>query len=231
MIYGTTAVVATAVPIAAFLGIGTAIYISELLPGRLRLPAKVLIELLAGVPSVVYGLLGVLLLRDWVYRLIEPWDALSGDTLLTGGILLAIMILPTVVTLSDDALRGVPNSQREAARALGLYRGETILTVALPQAFPGLLAAVLLALGRAMGETIAIFLVIGRQDNQWPENLLSLLPLADAGQTLTTKLGGSETFIALCPTAALGGHRRAGSGPRPVGAAGDDHRDSLGTAG
>ena len=196
MIYGTAAVVATAVPLATLLGVGTAVFISELLPRRLRLPVKVLIELLAGVPSVVYGLLGVLLLRDWIYALIERWDALSGDTLLTGGVLLAVMILPTVVTLSDDALRGVPSSQREAARALGLHRSETILGVALPQALPGLLAAVLLAVGRAVGETIAVFLVVGRQDNQWPEKLLSLLPLTEAGQTLTTKLGGSETFIA-----------------------------------
>lgn len=196
MIYGTTAVVAIAVPLASLIGIGSAIFISELLPRRLRLPTKVLIELLAGVPSVVYGLLGVLLLRNWIYDLLEPFDALSGDTLLTAGVLLAIMILPTVVTLSDDAFRGVPNSQRDAARALGLFRSEAILSVTLPQALPGLLAAVLLALGRAMGETIAVFLVVGRQDNQWPNRLLSFQPLTEAGQTLTTKLGGSETFIA-----------------------------------
>ena len=157
---------------------------------------KVLIELLAGVPSVVYGILGMLILRDWIYRLLERWDALSGDTLLTGGVLLAVMILPTVVTLSDDALRSVASSQRQAARALGLNRTETILSVCLPQALPGLLAAVLLGLGRAVGETIAVFLVIGRQDNQLPESWLTLRPLAEAGQTLTTKLGGSETFIA-----------------------------------
>ena len=196
MVYGTAAVAATAVPIAAVLGIGTAIFIGEFLPGRLRLAVKVLIELLAGVPSVVYGILGMLILRDWIYRLLERWDALSGDTLLTGGVLLAVMILPTVVTLSDDALRSVASSQRQAARALGLNRTETILSVCLPQALPGLLAAVLLGLGRAVGETIAVFLVIGRQDNQLPESWLTLRPLAEAGQTLTTKLGGSETFIA-----------------------------------
>ena len=92
------------------------------------------------------------------------------------------MILPTVVTLADDALRGVPASQRQAAQALGLTRTETILSVSLPQALPGLLAAVLLGLGRALGETIAVFMVVGRQDNQWPERLLSLRPLLEPGR-------------------------------------------------
>jgi phosphate transport system permease protein len=106
------------------------------------------------------------------------------------------MILPTVMTLADDALRAVPRIQRVAARGMGLSRSETILSVALPQARSGLTAAVLLALGRALGETIAVFLVVGRQDNQWPERLISLEPLMQAGQTLTSKLGGSETNIA-----------------------------------
>jgi phosphate transport system permease protein len=101
-----------------------------------------------------------------------------------------------VMTLADDALSGVAATQRLAARSLGLTRAETALRVGLRQAFPGLVSALLLGLGRALGETIAVFLVIGRQDNQWPERLLSLRPLTEAGQTLTTKLGGSETFIA-----------------------------------
>ena len=157
---------------------------------------KLLIELLAGVPSVVYGILGMLLLRQWVYAALERWGVWTGDTLLTAGILLAVMILPTVVTLSDDALRGVPTSHRQAAQALGLTRTEMIWAVSLPEALPGLLAAVLLGLGRALGETIAVFMVVGRQDNQLPESFLSLRQLLEPGQTLTTKLGGAETFIA-----------------------------------
>ena len=196
MVYGTLAVSAVALVVAAPLAFGTALFTVEVLPRRARLAVKTAIELLAGVPSVVYGLLGVLLLRDFVVRLLAPWDPLSGDTLLTGGLLLAVMILPTVMTLADDALSGVPASQRLAARALGLTRAETAWRVSLRQAFPGLASALLLGLGRALGETIAVFLVIGRQDNQWPERLLSMPPLANAGQTLTTKLGGSETFIA-----------------------------------
>lgn len=197
MVYGTAAVSAIALLCATPLGIGTAIFTAELLPRGARLAVKTAVELLAGIPSVVYGLLGVLLLRDFVLRLLAPWDPLSGDTLLTGGLLLAIMVLPTIISLADDALAGAPGSQRLAARALGLTRAETVLRVILPQALPGLASAVLLGLGRALGETIAVFLVIGRQDNQWPERLLSLRPLTEAGQTLTSKLGGSETFVAL----------------------------------
>lgn len=196
MIYGTLAVSAVALVFAAPLGIGAALFTAEVLPRRGRLAVKTTIELLAGVPSVVYGLLGVLLLRDWVYRLLSPWEPLSGDTLLTGGLLLGVMVLPTIMTLADDALSGVISMQRLAARGLGLTRAETALRISLRQAFPGLVSAVLLGLGRALGETIAVFLVVGRQDNQWPERLLSLRPLAGAGQTLTTKLGGSETFLA-----------------------------------
>ena len=106
------------------------------------------------------------------------------------------MVLPTVMTLSDDALRAVPAAHRHAARALGLTRAETILRVALPQAAPGSWPPCSWASGRALGETIAVFLVVGRQDNQWPARLLSLRPLLDSGQTLTSKLGGSETHIA-----------------------------------
>jgi phosphate transport system permease protein len=196
MIYGTIAVSVIALVLAAPVGVGAAIFSAEFLPFRIRLAVKIAIELLAGVPSVVYGLLGILFLRDWVYRMLAPFDPLSGDTLLTAGILLGIMILPTVMTLCDDALRAVPSPQRLAARSLGLTQTETILSVSLPQALRGIVAAVLLALGRALGETIAVFLVVGRQDNQWPASLFSLRPLIESGQTLTSKLGSSETNIA-----------------------------------
>lgn len=196
MIYGTIVVAIIALAIATPLGIGAAIFGSEYLPRRVRLGMKITVELLAGVPSVVYGLLGVLLLRNWIYELLTDFDLLSGDTLLTAGVLLAIMILPTIMTLADDALCGVPGAQRIAARGLGLNSTEVALSISIPQAIPGLVAAVLLALGRAMGETIAVFLVVGRQDNRWPETLASLRPLLESGQTLTSKLGGSETNIA-----------------------------------
>ncbi|MEP6667740.1 MAG: phosphate ABC transporter permease subunit PstC [Chthoniobacter sp.] len=196
MIYGTVVVAVIALMLAAPLGFGAAICTAEYLPRRVRLAVKVLIEMLAGVPSVVYGLLGILLLRNWVYDVFAKFEPLSGDTLLTAGVLLAVMILPTIVTLSDDALRGVPAAQRRAARSLGLTRAETILTIAIPQAKRGLGSALLLALGRALGETIAVFLVVGRQDNHLPEHWLSLRAWLEAGQTITSKLGGSEVNIA-----------------------------------
>jgi phosphate transport system permease protein len=196
MLYGTLAVAAIALILAAPIGIASAIFCSEYLPERIRIGFKILIELLAGIPSVVYGLLGILFLRNWVYQLLTPFDPLSGDTLITAAILLAIMILPTIMTLADDAFRSVPQNQRAAARSLGLTRSETILEITLPQARRGVIAAVLLALGRALGEMIAVFLVVGRQDNQWPEPLWSLRPLIESGQTLSSKLGSAETNIA-----------------------------------
>jgi phosphate transport system permease protein len=198
MIYGTVVVSALAIAIAAPLGIGAAICTSELLPPRARIVVKLVIELLAGVPSVVYGLVGVLYLRGFVYDGLRGlgFEPLSGDSLLTAGILLSVMVLPTVMTLADDALRAVPAAQRAAARGLGMTRAESILFVALPQATSGLVAAVMLALGRALGETIAVFLVVGRQDNQWPVSLVSLERLIEPGQTLSSKLGGAETNIA-----------------------------------
>lgn len=196
MIYGTISVALIALLLAAPIGIGAAIFTAEFLPGRIRVAVKITIELLAGVPSVVYGLIGILLLRDWIYQLFGRFDPLSGDTLMTAGVLLGVMVLPTVMTLADDALRSVPAAQRHAARALGVTATETVLSISLPQATRGLIAALLLGLGRALGETIAVFLVVGRQDNNLPANLLSPAAWLRAGQTLASKLGGSETNIA-----------------------------------
>ncbi len=196
MIYGTLVVSLLALLLAAPVGIGAALFTAEILPRRWRLPVKAAVELLAGVPSVVYGLLGILFLRNWVYDGLQYLDLLSGDTLLTAGILLALMILPTVMTLSDDALRTVPAAQGRAARGLGLTRAETAIWVSLAQSWRGMVSALLLALGRVLGETIAVFLVVGRRDNALPESWLSLRPLVEAGQTLTSKLGGSEINIA-----------------------------------
>ena len=100
------------------------------------------------------------------------------------------------VSLSDDTLRAVPASQRRAGRALGLTSTEVIWSISLPQARRGIGGALLLGFGRAFGETIAVFLVVGRQDNNLPAHWFSPAPLLEAGQTLTSKLGGSESNIA-----------------------------------
>lgn len=199
MLYGTAVVSGIALLLAAPLGIAAALFVSEVLPQRFRTAAKVVVELLAGIPSVVYGLLGVLFLRSWMQSLTERlgWETLSGDTLLTAGVLLAVMILPTIVSLAEDAFGAVPASARDAARGLGLTRAETCLTVVVPMAAPGLVGAILLALGRALGETTAVFLVVGRADNRLPEGFFSLARVTEAGQTITSKLGGSEPNLAL----------------------------------
>jgi len=190
MIYGSVVVSFIALLLALPLGVMSSVFLSEYLGARRRWAGKLLVETLAAVPSVVYGLLGILVLREWFGRALAPFGAWSGDTLITAGALLAIMVLPTAVTLADDALQSVGADQRAAARGLGLTRAETIVHVVLPQAWPGVLSAGLLALGRALGETIAVFLVIGRMDNQLPERLFSARPLVEPGQTLTSKLGG-----------------------------------------
>jgi len=199
MLYGTAAVSAIAIVLAVPLGLAAAVFATELCGERARMTIKFLVELLAGIPSVVYGLLGVLFLREWMASAFERlhWDAYSGDTLLTAGVLLAVMVLPTLTTLFDDAFRSVGAKDRDAARALGLTRAETVLSVVIPQALPALIGAVLLALGRALGETIAVFLVVGRADNRLPARGGILQSLIDAGQTITSKLGGAETNIAV----------------------------------
>lgn len=198
MIFGTVIVSTIALAIAVPCGLGSAIYISEMAGRRSRVGLKMLVELLAGVPSVVYGLLGLAILRPAVLDLAQAmgFDVWQGDTLLTGGLLLSIMILPTMTTFSEDALAAVSRLEREAARGLGMTRFEAISFVVLPRALPGILAAILLSLGRAAGETIAVFLVVGRADNRLPETGETLAAILQPGQTITSKLGGSEVNIA-----------------------------------
>jgi phosphate transport system permease protein len=195
MLFGSLIVAVIALILSVPLAMAAATFISEICARRVRIVLKVAVELLAGVPSVVYGLLGVLFLREWIMNLFDRFkiDALSADTLLTAGVLLAVMVLPTITTLADDALHSVSQTAREAARGLGLTRAEAIVSVSVPQARPGLIGAVLLGFGRAIGETIAVFLVVGRADNR----PLSLNAIFDAGQTITSKIGGSETNIAV----------------------------------
>lgn len=197
MIYGSIIVSLIALVLSAPIAIGAAIFISEYLPHSLRAWAKTAVEFLAAVPSVVYGLLGIIFLREWMAEKLAAFDPLSGDMLATAGVLLAIMVLPTIATFTEDAIRAVPEAQRSAARGLGLTRAQTILHIVLPQARPAIIGACLLGMGRALGETIAVFLVVGRFDNQFPGKILSPALLTEPGQTLTSKLGGPETHISI----------------------------------
>ena len=161
MIYGSIVVSLLAFLLATPLAFGTAIYLSEYLPAPARPWAKTAVEFLAAIPSVVYGLLGVILLRNWMADFLSPFDPLSGDMLATAAVLLAVMILPTVTTFAEDSLRTVPAAQRLAARALALNKSQTIRRIVLPQAWPGMVGAALLGIGRALGETIAVLMVVG----------------------------------------------------------------------
>ncbi len=196
MIFGTLVVAGTAIGLAAPVGLAAALFTSERLTGKSRAVFKILIELLAGVPSVVYGLLGVAFLVPWMAPTLMHLGGISGDSLITAGVLLAVMILPTVITFTDDALRCVPKSTRHQGLGLGLSRAQVALFLVVPHARAGIISALMLALGRAIGETIAIYMVVGRTDQLFAINSLSLQSLLEAGQTLTTKLGGAEIAIA-----------------------------------
>jgi len=163
-------------------GLAAAILSAELLPGPMREVVRFSMELMAGIPSVVYGLIGL-----WVLLpLLETQlDLITGRSLLAAGLLLAMMILPTIMVFSEDALRAVSREQREAAINLGLDWPSRLRRVLLPQAWPGIRAAILLGMGRAMGETVAVMLVVGSLD-RLPEPFYNLLQPA---QTLTSRIG------------------------------------------
>jgi phosphate transport system permease protein len=163
LVYGTLVTSAIAMVIAVPLGVGTAAFLSEIASGTLRRVGSFLVELLAAIPSVVYGFWGLIFLAPIVRHFFafmgEPFR--SGSGLLAAGLILAIMIVPYVTAISFDVCRAVPRSQREGSLALGATRWQMIWTVVLPYARPGIVAACFLALGRALGETMAVTMLIG----------------------------------------------------------------------
>ncbi len=182
-IYGTLVTSAVALAIAVPLGVGAAVFLAELAPRRISDALTLLIELLAAVPSVVYGLIGVAVVVPVMRQHIEPalqrvagsLPLFSGPAYgvgyLTAGIVLAIMIVPFIVSVLREILLAVPRDQREAALALGATRWESTWGVVLPYARLGVYGAVFLALGRALGETMAVTMVIGNR----PQIAASLL--------------------------------------------------------
>ena len=174
-IYGTVVTSALALIVAVPLGVGTALFLAELAPRRISDPLMLLIETLAAVPSVVYGLIGLAVLVPLMRMYIHPalqrvggWTPLlSGPSygvgLLTAGLILAVMILPFIVSVVREVLLAVPRDQREAALALGATRWESTWRVVLPYARAGVFGAVFLSLGRALGETMAVTMVIGNR--------------------------------------------------------------------
>lgn len=214
-VFGTLFTSGIALVLALPIGIAVALFLTELAPSWLSTPLGVLVELLAGVPSIVYGMWGFYFLRPLMQKPVEPWlklhaqpvfsgigyalhwipfvgpvlrdwldMAFTGNTIgigfLLAGVVLAIMILPTIVAISRDAIRAVPRLEREAAYALGATRSEVAWN-ALRSAKRGVFAAATLGLGRALGETVAVLLVIGNVAASAPQ-------LFSPGATLTSTL-------------------------------------------
>ena len=200
MIVGTFSVTAIALIIAVPVGLGAAVYISEFAHGKVKETLKILIELLAAIPSIVWGFIGLMVIGPIVQSVFSAtpgsaWSnimltlrlasgetgATQGTNLLTGGIMLALMSVPLIVSLSEDALRAVPDSFREAALALGANKWETVRRVLFPAARNGLLASCMLGMGRAVGETMAVLLATGHS-NRIP------LALTDPVRTMTATI-------------------------------------------
>ena len=160
VITGTVLVTIGSIAIALPLGLGAAIFISEVAPANARNVLKPLCEVFAGIPSVVYGFFGLVVLLP-LLRAVFPEQLLFGSSWLAGSILLGIMALPTIISVSEDALRAVPLSYREASVAMGATRWETTRKVVVPAAISGISAAAILGIGRAIGETMAVMMVSG----------------------------------------------------------------------
>jgi len=174
-IYGTLVTAAIAIVVAVPVSIGLALFLTEMAPARVRRVVGFFVELLAGIPSVVYGLWGLMVLVPLLRSSVQPAlgkafgfvPLFSGPPLglgyLAAGLILAIMILPTIASVSVEVLRTMPSSLREGALALGATRWEAIRMAVLPYARRGMLGAVMLGLGRALGETMAVTMLIGNQ--------------------------------------------------------------------
>jgi phosphate transport system permease protein len=190
-IYGTIASSVLAIIIAGPIGIGIAAYLVEIAPRRLNQVVGFVVELLAAVPSIVFGLWGIIVLAPWLQNYIVPplqavlgWTPLFsgtffGPSVFAAGIVLAIMILPTVAAISRDVIRAIPDTQREGMLALGATRWEMFSRAVLPYGKSGITGAVILGMGRAAGETMAVTLIIGNS----PKIFTSLF---DQGATMAS---------------------------------------------
>ena len=158
MVAGSLVVTLLALVMAVPLAIGCAIFLAEVAPPRVRRIARPAVELLVGIPSVVYGLVGMIVLCPLIARFSGIG---SGSSVLAAAIVLAIMVLPTITSISEDSIRAVPAQYKEGALALGATPWQTIRHVLLPAAHRGIIAAIILGTGRAIGETMAMVMVIG----------------------------------------------------------------------
>lgn len=162
LIAGTASVTGLAMLIAVPFSLGVAIYIGEFATGKVRETLKILVELLAAIPSVVWGFIGLTILNPLI---IDVFDVPVGLTVLNAGIILGLMAAPIMTTIAEDALKAVPDTYREAAEAMGATRWQVIRQVVLPSASKGLVAAILLGVGRGFGETMAVLMASGHSIN------------------------------------------------------------------
>jgi len=158
MVLGTFLVTLGAIVIALPIGIGCSIYLAEIAHPKIRETLKPIIEILAGIPSVVYGFFALVILSTWIDNFLNSTTRLNA---LTGSIMLAVMMLPIIISLSEDAIRSVPREMKEASLALGLSKWDTIRGVVIPAALSGITAAVILGVARAIGETMTVLMATG----------------------------------------------------------------------
>ena len=183
LLAGTASVTALAMIISVPAGFGAAIFVSEFCGRRTREVLKVVIEFLAAIPSVVWGFIGYMVLNPLI---INTTGAPIGVNVLNGAVILALMSVPIIMSMGEDALKAVPDSHREAALALGASRWQLIYRVLLPSAKNGLLAAALLGIGRAVGETMAVLMATGHSV-QIPHSLFD--PVRTLTATIAAELG------------------------------------------
>ena len=190
-LYVTVAAIIISVP----LGVGSAMFIAEVAPKSLKHILKSLIEILASIPSVVLGFIGIIWLGPFLRNTFHLSTGMCG---LTGSLLLAFMALPTIISISEDALIGVPKSYREAAIGLGATRWQALWRIILPAASSGIIAAVMLGIGRVIGETMVVMMVTGNAPII-PTSILQ--PLRTLTATIASEMGetvrGSEHYFAL----------------------------------
>ncbi len=201
MIAGSGIVTLGAVLLGVPLALGSAVFLAEIAPEWIAGAVRPSIELLAGIPSVVYGLFGMAVIVPMVRTIPAPGNA--GYGVLSASVVLAVMILPTVTSISELAIRSVPAGYREGSLALGATKWETVRRVLIPAAKPGIVSAVILGLGRALGETVAMIMVIGNS---------AILPAASTGNPLSIFLSRARTLtgnIAVEISYATGVHESA----------------------
>jgi phosphate transport system permease protein len=186
LIGGSLLVTAGATLFAVPIGLATAIYISEIAPRWMREFLKPIIEILAGLPSVVLGFIGIIALAPQLRVLL---DLPTGLTALAGSILLGIIAIPTIVSVSEDALDSVPRSYRDAALAIGATKWQTIMRVTLPAARSGVLTAVMLGVGRAIGETMTVMMVTGNAPVMVRSLSAILMPTRTMTATIAAEMG------------------------------------------